>query len=594
MDDTSNTPPADQPATEHVCVGDTGTQLINIQPVQQTTRENASELENNGIETSVLELKTILPALDRPQISDHKTSDARASPPPQHLHIFDLPDELLMKVFEDVRGEFDWKGNEFPSGGIKGIKSLRLTCRRFCGASSHLLIHQLDVSLTVSSLEHLDEVSCHPTIAKGIKSLRVCAQIYNPILSKDQLHFASQVLVVLSENLQADFERFKRHGEAFLQQTPEAPNVPPNETTAHLLEILRNIEKRNGIMRSCNQYCLAESSQPNSDQNIATLRQAHEQHKQLVEEQASLLQVDTFGRRLATAIARIPRVVGLSITDRKGFESRRLLTALSDPIYDSVREKLLEPLDWTPEPLWVPLLRPVKLLYQLPLAAFRGGKPVKELRIRLNPTKDTLLRIGKEDMGDLISAAEHLHVLEIDCQLTARPPQPLGLSSVSKLMGLFLGGTKLTSVDLSFASTAESQERSSLEPLVALLPWANLRRLSLSNASFHCDELSKHIEKLMRGTYIYLDEVHLASGLWADLLDVIRTKASSDSDVLDPWGTEDAELHNSYHERFVAWDNKESVVAAYIRGHVSDNPMLSDEDDSEEDDSEGDNSDQNN
>lgn len=593
MDDTRNTPPADLPATEHVCIDDTGTQLINIQPVQQAIREHVTELENNGIETSVLELKTILPALDRPQISDQKVLDARASPPPQHLHIFDLPDELLMKVFEDVRGDFDWKGNEFPSGGIKGIKSLRLTCRRFCGASSHLLIHQLDVSLTSSSLEYLDEVSCHPTISKGIKSLRICAQIYNPILSKGQLHFASQVLVVLSENFQVDFERLKRLGDGFLQQTSEAPVVPSNETAALLFELLGNMEKRSGIMRSCEQYCRAESSQPDSDQNIATLRQAHEQHKQLVEEQASLLQNNTFVRRFATAIARLPTAVGLSITDRKGFELRPLLPALSDSMYDSVRRKLLEPLDWNSKILRLPLRRPFELLYQLPLAAFRGGKPVKELRIRLNPAKDTLLRIGKEDMGDLISAAENLRVLEIDCQLTSRPTQSLGLSSVSKLMGLFLNGTKLTSVDLSFASTAETTERSSLEPLIALLPWANLRRLSLGHACFHCDELSNHLEKLSPGTYIYLEEVHLVSGLWADLLDVIRAKASSDSDVVDPWGFEDVELDCSYHEKFIAWDNKQSVVAAYIRGQVSDNPMLSD-DDSEEDDSEGDDSEEDN
>lgn len=588
MDDTSNTPPADQPATEHVCVGDTGTQLINIQPVQQTIRENASELENNGIETSVLELKTILPALDRPQISDHKTLDARASPPPQHLHIFDLPDELLMKVFEDVRGDFDWKGNEFPSGGIKGIKSLRLTCRRFCGASSHLLIHQLDVSLTASSLEHLDEVSCHPTISKGIKSLRICAPLYNPMIARSEQEFIGRVIGVLRENPWFDFEYIMIRTERYLQRLSETPGTASNETPELEPELLDTRTKRIDIASSYIEYSESENSQLDGNRTIASLRQAYEQHKQLFLEQGSLLEMK-FVRRFATAVARLPTTVGLSITDRKGFELHPLSTALTDPIYESVRRRLLEPSDWVPEIIWRLNLRPLSLLYQLPLAVVATGNSLKELRIRLNPTIDHLVRIDEQQIRDLVSAAEHLKVLEIDCQLSRRLDLlSLGLASVSKLVSLLSSGTNLTSVRLSFGSCLgdHSRELLSLEPLIELLPWANLREISLADASFHCDELSKHLKKLMPGTYIYLEEVHLVSGLWADLLDVIRTKASSDSDVVEPSGTEDAELDCTFHEKFIAWDNRQSVVAAYIRGQVSDNPMLADEDDSEEDDSE--------
>lgn len=95
MDGTRDTPPADQLATEHVCVDDIGTQMINIESVQETIREQVSELERSGMETSVLELKSLLPKLDILQMSLRKTFDAHARLLIRDLHIFNLPGELL-------------------------------------------------------------------------------------------------------------------------------------------------------------------------------------------------------------------------------------------------------------------------------------------------------------------------------------------------------------------------------------------------------------------------------------------------------------------------------------------------------------------
>lgn len=107
---------------------------------------------------------------------DHlrKTINAEVRSKLRPLRIMDLPDELLMRIFTYARITF-YK-DEFCSferhlnfDTVADIKNLGLTCRRFCNASSHLLLQSLRVDMTKpSSLERLEEVSRHPTIRKGL------------------------------------------------------------------------------------------------------------------------------------------------------------------------------------------------------------------------------------------------------------------------------------------------------------------------------------------------------------------------------------------------------------------------------------------
>ena len=52
----------------------------------------------------------------------------------------------------------------------------------------------------------------------------------------------------------------------------------------------------------------------------------------------------------------------------------------------------------------------------------------------------------------------------------------------------------------------------------------------LIGAFVHYDELVQHLEKLLPGTYIFLNEVCLLRGVWADLLDVLRLQLECDMD----------------------------------------------------------------
>ncbi|KAG6368403.1 hypothetical protein INS49_002609 [Diaporthe citri] len=416
----STFPSPGQLTPEHVCMEDISIQLINVESIQQTIRTHGLNLEKSN-ETTVFELKPRLPIPEDLQSSLRETLAAHARPSIPKLHILQLPDELLMEISENARGVFDFEDDNYSIAGIKDIKSLRLT------------------------FKHLDRVSRHPTISKGIRSLQIFVGLYRPIPESNLQNFITEVLRIMREDHQGDLSYLQHYAQEFEPEPDfEASNRPSPQDHEYLYENVDDLGKREKLIRLYINFLRNETSESDEDQNIAILRQAYKYHK---------------------------------------------------------------------------------------------------------------LRLSEKRVKDLSG----------------------GQARVSKLVSLFLNGTNLRSVTLSFNCWQSSQtdERSSLEPLLALLPWVNLKRISLANGYFQYDELSKHLEKLKPGTYIDMDGVHLLSGLWADLLDVLRLKADCDSTVRDSTGNDDEELDYTYRGNFITWDDTPNLATAYIRGDVFQNPLRS-------------------
>lgn len=595
-DEVGTTLPTDQPTTEsasaadvntlsssgelnpeHVCMEDIGTQLINIESIQQTIGTQVCHLENNDTETTLFELRSPPPKLDGLQDSPRKAFDAHTRPLIRGRHIYDMPNEILRNILEDVRGDFDIKSDKYPSDGIKAIQSLRLTCWRLCDVSSPLLLHRLHVSLTRSSLAHLDEVSRHPTISKGIRALWICAALYDSTLTRSLRGFIDRVFEILREEHRSDFNHLHSYlGNFCLGSRYEPFNLPTPRDHDYLSKTFDNIGKRHEILLSCADYLRAGTYQPDDDQILATLSQVHRQYSQLSDDQNALLQNDTFTTSVAGAVARLPQITGLFITDDKGFEMCPLWTEISSPIYRTVRNRLLQPSLWCD--LGVSLLaqRPFELLYRLLLAVFRAGNSLTELRIRVSSDMDHETKLSHEQVRGLVSAAGHLQVLETDCHLTVQLPVQEHSSgeraSVCKLASLLLNGRNLRSVALRFAPWPETNAWR-VGPSIALLPWASLKKISLQMFFVHFDELSTCLEKLTPRACILLEEMHLMSGLWVDLLDVIRAKADCHSDVIEPEGNDPADATDAFFNAFTQWNCESSPATAYIRGQITDNPL---------------------
>lgn len=581
-------------SVENVSVEDIGTQLIKIESIQQTIRTQAWKLEDKPIE-KIVELESLLPRLDGLKSTPQRTLATHTGPWIPKLHIFRLPDELLIKISENLRGDIISEEDDNSStDDIRGIKNLRLTCKRLCNASSHLLLRRLDIALTYPSLQHLEMVSRHPTISKGIRSLQICVGVYDPRLASNLQSYISRLLSILMDDYHDNLKYLQRYARKLrASYSFEDQRFSFATLTAHekLCKVVDNIGKCRNIVQSCDNFLQTQIYQSDKDQTMATLHQAYKVYVQRLNDQDELLQNDKFVQVITEAVARMPTVTGLTITDRVRFTLHLPPTEMSGPFYNSVREQLLQPVPWTPELLSVLSQRPVNLLYKLPLAFIRAGKPLTELRICLEPTATHELILSEELCKDLANAVENLEVVEVNCDLQVNcdleadsdmetpAVETGGQGHVPTLVPFFLKGTKLRSVTLRWKQRFEDDEdrwdRDSLQLLTASLPWGNLKRISLINGDFEYDDLSKHLEKLKPGTYILLKRVKLVSGLWADLLDLIRAKGDCHSDVIKP-DTDEPELFTTGFRETYKLESRNGMLnpgTAYIRGQTADNPL---------------------
>lgn len=568
IDNTGTMSPTSQLTPEHNHIKDIGTQMINVESMQQTISEQVRKSKNNGDETAVLELKSLLPMLAGLQSNLRKSFDAYARPLIRKLHIFNLPDELLMDIFEDLRGGISIRDKV----GTKDIKSIRLTCRRFCDVSSHLLLYRLDVSVTHRSLNHLDEVSRHPTISKGIRSLWIRAALFKPL--PDTLEaFVRQVIKILREDYVNDLQNMRDCFDEAYPGDPRSESQPLwHGDYSYMSQLIKDVGNRNDIMLSCTKYLEDETTPRIEDGNMATLRQVYSKYSRLWHGQKMLLQNGTFVASVSQAVARLPSGASMTITDYMSSELYTLSDENLSETYANVRDRLLEPSDWASEVTSLLSQPPIRLLYKLPNAIARSGSPLTKLRIYLDCSTEHNLRLSKKQAEDLVSAAEHLKLLEIFCHLKVRAPEEQ--VSLCNFASLLAKGTNLRSVAFGFGLLPKA-EGLSVGPLLALLPWAKLRQVSLTSASIHCDELSELLKKLETATYIKLNSVCLRSGLWANLLDVLREKATCDSEVEDVSGKEDQGVDAVEFGRQVdrTYNGAPNPATRYIRGELLENPL---------------------
>jgi hypothetical protein len=289
-----------------LCMEDISTHLESI---EQTIRRQI-RISENGDKVTVLELKSLLPTLSGLQRSLHKTFGVHAQRLMGRNHIFKLPDEVLMKIFDIVRGDLDVLQHEYPISDIDDIKNVRLTCWRFCNASSHLLLHRLDVSLTTPALEHLDEVSRHPAVSQGIRTIHVT--LYDLVPPASLPDFIHQVVRILRHNHDNNCRSMRG---SLARVGLESFDGSNEEDQANLSEGINKLKKRSEIMLSCTKFLRAEELQPNEERNMTTLRRFYTQLRQLINEQEALLKRGSLVTCFAKAVARMPRATGLFITE---------------------------------------------------------------------------------------------------------------------------------------------------------------------------------------------------------------------------------------------------------------------------------------
>ncbi|KAK7031999.1 hypothetical protein R3P38DRAFT_2926385, partial [Favolaschia claudopus] len=214
------------------------------------------------------------------------------------MNILDIPDELLLKIFEEVLpspigapGDFCYtalRDQSRESGHVAVVQSLRLTCARFCEVSSELLIIHLDLGISPDSLSKLESVASHPTIRNGVRSVRLSIDRLDPIYANDLSAFAKVVRYNATMHLSwllhgADAEELWQDRQFWVRA---ADRLFPQEED-------QGETKSDEIEKKTLRYC-------------GLLRTAHQYLRRAFDAQVSLLLSESFAARVATVIAAMP------------------------------------------------------------------------------------------------------------------------------------------------------------------------------------------------------------------------------------------------------------------------------------------------
>lgn len=482
-------------------------------------------------------------------------------------NILALPEELLRHVFLYVR-------KRTSRYNVEQIKNLRLTCSQFCATSSHLLMSDITVDMTAQSLAHLDRVSRHPTISKGIRTIRIC-------LGR---HFDRDVA--------NDFEAFARYQGAKLRNCIDSWqwSVRNGFFFRHLSrEALQNAVDRGVAIADSFDEAVRHGLDETCPEHVL-LRTAQECYRQQYESQL-LLQRGDFAQAIVAAMMQMPAATCLSIQDednRAISSSERNIDPEDLDDLETLRLKLQAPsLSWNMASCYWLGSPPVDMIPSILSSVGEAGICLARLDIDV-PTPEDLSTFSRDQLepSKLQASSQQLKAFAY------RPRESLPLSTeafplfTGFLFTLFETST-LQVIDLCFdfmyKKSYLGQPTTSMAPILLSRPWPNLKELSF-NGPFQFQDLRKLVDHIDKNVELEW-RGFLMDGSWAEVLDFLRNcRLHATITLSDVNGSiAGAELEEASEEELYYIFGEDGLTSSlasksravgYIRGWTTRNPVI--------------------
>lgn len=548
----------------------TADRIVIAQPQVVDGDEAAAKTED--VPLPVGEIDELVRTLEGLQAAARYEFNVRARPRLRKLSLLDLPDELLLEIFDCFKGWVD-SDQEFYHINLevdtRSIQNSRLTCRRLCDISSHLLVPCVYVIPTLSSLEFLKQVTSHPKISRGTRVFRIDASFYGARIANDIRRFA----VLCSRKVREDIQHLEREIRDWGDDDDDSCDDDASEV--HGPESMQaDIESYRRMLSSWDPFRSGQHVTDHTQLDAAALAllKGHERYRELFEQQEKVLSDGIFSRKIAEAAASSRKNVWLCISDTPSFRRAykplwRLRIAYPDLPADEdrvVRSLVPQTLEWYTAQGENANRVPRWLLYELPLEMRAAGASLVGFRVNISTPCRLSLSLSSEQLDDLREAAQNLKFFGFDfggaslrrSYLTRTTEQMAGLYSyLSAAMGqqsaptLSMGlGGKFSKVINSALLNPEnptttsarpiSPELFSIGPLLTSSSWSRVKLIRLHNISLHLDQLKKLVDMLQPGVRIDFFDLYLMSGTWAEGLDCLRSKAGLGSSFLLPHGAE--------------------------------------------------------
>lgn len=471
------------------------------------------ESVGEDLKEDTLNLDRLRGRLEEMRDTMRRTINEAVRPFLRPLNILDLPDELLRHIFLHIRGDtttFNFDDCDDSGDDVQQVKDLRLTCRRFCATSSHLLMFYVKVDLTPESLAHLDRVSQHPTISKGIRVVKIyLGRHFDPEISHDFRAFAGYQGSKLRRSIRfwkMNIWHPLRHRE--LSQ----------EAIDRAILIAESFQKaaQNGLDENCPEHVL--------------LRQAQECYSQHYKYQLSL-QRGAFAQAIVSAMLRMPTAVWLSIDDGDmtptfaAVEKAESIVPGDLEDLSALQLKLQVPrFSWMMERYRELSNPPVDLIPSILLAIGEAGIGLIGLEIDIHqPGNLSSILADQVKPSEMQVSSKQLSAFTFRLRDAILLPAE-AVSALKVFLSTILQASSLQSIDLYFDSICEapSDSQSIVSMATVLFPhhWPSLEKMSFEGP-FCCDDLKKLVNHVNKDVKLQWSG-DLLDGSWADVLDVLR------------------------------------------------------------------------
>lgn len=448
-----------------------------------------------------------------------------------------LPEELILEIFRAVHdtpipnsrrsGDEEWTRYH---RGTRDIQNIRLTCKKFDRISSELLIRFVGVDLSVESLDRLHAIMSHPTIGRGVGTVRIRLAAY-------------------------DWNLYKR------------PDRYVEEMRSHLACYMYHMDGHMGMLATW--YALGWELRTKSvvRKFRAAADTGHQEYKRRFEEQYELPN-HRFINWVSHALGKSRKPLSIEITDRNDF-----MWSHSQSVYRATQDNLLAVIARPRPSTWQDLVarchktsRDNAWMIPVMLEGFAdSGVPMAGLHFDLTRTMAQVMPV-KMDSGVIKAAVRDLrnftyHNDHIPETMRAGPEW-------RSVLYKCLPPASLRDLML---------RRVRLEPMSQC---PSLTRITLKEVEFDLARLIHFLEPLEpHAVDITLDECFLNNindDSWADVLDVLRSKqrwtrldspSGLDLDGMSP------ENHNYLFVHLEDWYGGASKAEQYIRGSLDVNPV---------------------
>lgn len=372
-----------------------------------------------------------------------------------------LPDELLLEIFHTVktwRPANNAKHIEFASSS-QDIGNVRLVCRRFAAASSHLLVHYVRLGgINAQSLAKLESISRHPQLSKGVRIVRLESLYYTSTLALRFEEFARHAINQAlgrarqyKQNFDEEVAQAKAEGpagsERLWRREAEVTSILKTVkavlktwTISTTLQRSEPISRQKGMSLAASideepPNLLASDGEDDKDrleEYAHLLRLAHGMYQRRFEEQENLRKDNVFVDRFAAAMARMPKANHLEVHDF-GHESTPTCSDCDDMTGPTGRpgaqgdrddvlaglldiESLIKPSSWRNglDQGQEPDDAPAEVLFTLPVALQKAGAKLDRISVQTSVCAENfypLLRQRK--MSEYLQLGSAIHTMGV-------------------------------------------------------------------------------------------------------------------------------------------------------------------------------------